>query len=195
MKEKDVDTQVVRKKVVKARRNILKSVAAGGTMVAAMPAKWSTPIVDSVVVPAHAATTGPGEPPVVGRCPPAGSGSSDPASFTANITAAVVAGNGTLVVVGEADVPGSCRPVDGGARPLECDLIDCEGVTLGQNQNPTFADITSPSVCDQQGGTCIISCSVEVAAGSHSVVSGESVTLRFTLPFGGCIASAVTTVT
>jgi hypothetical protein len=44
----------------KSRRNLLKSIAAGGvvTTTAALPAKWSRPVVDAVALPAHAQTTG-----------------------------------------------------------------------------------------------------------------------------------------
>lgn len=42
-----------------SRRKVLKSVAVGGTVAtaAAMPAKWTAPVVDAVITPAHAQTS------------------------------------------------------------------------------------------------------------------------------------------
>lgn len=39
------------------RRYVLKSVALSGTVLAALPAKWQKPVVDSVLLPAHAQAT------------------------------------------------------------------------------------------------------------------------------------------
>lgn len=41
------------------RRKLLKTLAAGGVAGAALPATWSKPAIDSVMLPAHAQTTGP----------------------------------------------------------------------------------------------------------------------------------------
>jgi hypothetical protein len=43
-----------------SRRKLLKNLAAGGVVGAALPAVWSKPVIDSVILPAHAQTTGPG---------------------------------------------------------------------------------------------------------------------------------------
>lgn len=48
------------KKTTKNRRNLLKSVAAGGGAIIAgktLPGQWSRPVVDSVMLPAHATTS------------------------------------------------------------------------------------------------------------------------------------------
>jgi hypothetical protein len=42
------------------RRKLLKKLAAGGVVGAALPAVWSRPVIDSVLLPAHAQTTGAG---------------------------------------------------------------------------------------------------------------------------------------
>lgn len=43
-----------------SRRKLLKKLAAGGVAGAALPAVWSKPVIDSVVLPVHAQTTGVG---------------------------------------------------------------------------------------------------------------------------------------
>lgn len=44
-----------------SRRKLLRKLAAGGVAGAALPAAWSKPVIDSVILPAHAQTTGSGE--------------------------------------------------------------------------------------------------------------------------------------
>ena len=63
------------KKSSESRRKLLKSIAAGSGAVVAgksLPENWTAPIVDSVVLPAHAATTGGDGEPGSGT-PPSGS--------------------------------------------------------------------------------------------------------------------------
>jgi hypothetical protein len=51
------------KKAENSRRKLLKTAVVGGGIIGAskaMPEKWSKPVVDSVLIPAHAATTGSG---------------------------------------------------------------------------------------------------------------------------------------
>lgn len=43
-----------------SRRKLLRKLAAGGVAGAALPAAWSKPVIDSVILPAHAQTTGVG---------------------------------------------------------------------------------------------------------------------------------------
>jgi hypothetical protein len=49
-----------------SRRKVLKKIAAGGAVagVLALTGKWSKPVVDSIIVPAHAQATNPEPPPV-----------------------------------------------------------------------------------------------------------------------------------
>ena len=51
------------KKAENSRRKLLKTAVVGGGVLGAskaMPEKWSKPVVDSVLIPTHAATTGSG---------------------------------------------------------------------------------------------------------------------------------------
>lgn len=52
-------------KSVAPRRGALKRLAAGGAaagIVAGLPSRWTRPVIESVMLPAHAQTSGPGEP-------------------------------------------------------------------------------------------------------------------------------------
>lgn len=169
-----------------ARRKIMKSLAAGGAVVATLPAKWTTPLVDSVVVPAHA-----GSSPADGCGPPCGSGSSS-GGASCSITAALIdGGSGALIVVGEATAPADCKGTGSYGPPVECELIHC-GNQIGSNFTSnagglcTF-DPQSPNV------DCIVSCSVEVDSSGHEAAAGDCVTLRFTIG-GSCTCSAVDTI-
>ena len=51
----DISTEKTNNK--KSRRNILKKLAVGGIAGAALPTQWSRPVVDSVMLPAHAQTS------------------------------------------------------------------------------------------------------------------------------------------
>lgn len=169
------------------RRNLIKSLAAGGTIAVALPKRWTTPIVDAVVLPAHAQTSD--------SCAAPGTGSSNTPGLTANVTFAVIDGGGDLIVVGESDVPDVCFVGVGGGpgdRGLTCEVLDCNGTLLASEDTDTFGDIGSGG-CSAAGEVCMVSCSVEVTSGSHSVVAGDAVTLRFSF-LGGCMVSAVETV-
>jgi len=174
------------------RRKLIKSLAAGGAMAVAIPNKWTSPIVDSVVVPAHAVTSVV----TVNSCGAPGSGSSNTSGLTANVTAATLLGGGELVVVGEADVPDTCWIGVGGSdedRGLTCELVDCNRTVLASEDQDTFGDIGGDG-CSAAGQVCMVSCSVEMASGTHSIVSGDAITLRFRF-LGGCLVSAVSAVT
>lgn len=59
------------KKTTNSRRRLLKSAMIGGGVLGASQDKWSRPIIDSVVLPAHATTTGSGAAPGGGAAPAA----------------------------------------------------------------------------------------------------------------------------
>ncbi len=64
MNDKNPENEVQgEKKQEKRRRKLLKAVAAGGGVAVGMkgllPHKWTSPVVESVLLPAHAATSGP----------------------------------------------------------------------------------------------------------------------------------------
>jgi len=178
------------------RRRLIKSLVAGGTAAAAIPNKWTSPIVESVVMPAHAMTSevSPDVPP--DSCGAPGTGSSNTAGLSANVTAAVIGGGGELIVVGEADVPDTCWigvGADDDNRGLTCELVDCNATVLFSEDTDTFGHIGPGGGCSAPGQVCMVSCSVEVDPGSHAVTSGDAVTLRFRF-LGGCLVSAVGTV-
>jgi len=156
-----------------SKRKLLKSLAAGGTAVAALPAKWTTPLVDSVLTPAHAGISGPCGAP---SCPGGGS---------ASISAAVINGSGDLIVVGDYNVPGSC--VSGGTASVACEVVD-SGSVIGTNNRSTIAQ-----GCNTAGVGCLVSCSVDVASGNHSLSPGGCVTLRINFD-GNCVCSDVATI-
>ncbi len=164
------------------RRTALKVLTASGVVAGAtVPISWKKPLVEGVVLPAHAQTTGCG----TGNCN-AGS---------ATILAAEVLGSGALFVLGEYDAPPSCLVVTQAtqvateSQSLVCHLIS-EGTTIGAESKSTAGNCTGASAI---ADGCLVSCSVVVDAGSHGITPGDCVTMRFT--FGGsCVCSAVTTV-
>ncbi|MDH3376590.1 MAG: twin-arginine translocation signal domain-containing protein [Gammaproteobacteria bacterium] len=177
-KTDDRDTRTIEES--SSRRKALKTLAATGAVAGVIPKKWATPVVDAMVLPAHAQTT----------CAPLGSCTS---GMSAVVTAAVVLGGGDLVVVGEADIPPGCR--SNPSVSLSCAILGCDGLIVGTDPDGGTYQGSGFGTGDCTGtvGQCLVSCSVQVAAGSHSVVSGDSVTLRFN--WGGvCICSGVGTV-
>lgn len=59
--KKDLDTRASGESVEKSRRNLLKAITAGGATAAVVPSEWTKPALKSVLLPAHAQTTGTGE--------------------------------------------------------------------------------------------------------------------------------------
>ena len=192
-----LDKNEVSDKQSEKRRRLIKSLTAGGAAVTVIPSRWTSPIVDSIVVPSHAELTAGGGGPGAGvdPCASPGSGMSNTPGLTANITAALIDGDGDLIVVGETDLPEVCFVLgeDEDSVAVTCQVLDCNANVLGFNFTPTLGSFEKSHNCASAGQDCLISCSVEVDAGAHSVVSGDAVTLRFSFS-KGCIVSAVATI-
>ena len=191
-----LDKNEVSDKQSEKRRRLIKSLTAGGAAVTVIPSRWTSPIVDSVVMPSHAVlTAGGGDPGTGDPCASPGSGMSNTSGLTANITAALIDGDGDLIVVGETDLPEVCFVLeeDEDSVAVTCQVLDCNANVLGFNFTPTLGSFEKSHNCASAGQDCLISCSVEVDAGSHSVVSGDAVTLRFSFS-KGCVVSAVATI-
>lgn len=106
--------------------------------------------------------------------------------------------SGSLLVVGDTQIPTnqgcglgpSDEPPTWTAPQLVCALLDENGLITSS----TFDN--AGGGCDDSSATdvgCLVSCSVSVGPGGHSVSSGDCVTLRFIFA-GGCVCSEVATV-
>ncbi|MCK5360195.1 MAG: twin-arginine translocation signal domain-containing protein [Gammaproteobacteria bacterium] len=161
------------------RRKALKAIGAGGVIAGTIPGSWTTPVVKSVLLPAHAQTSAP-------ACSTSGPCQS---GMSVNILSAVVVGSGGLFVIGEAQIPGGnnpCWPDD--SSSVVCEVID-EGAVLESRDNTSAGG--NCSVGSING--CLVSCSVLVSSADNTLTSGDCVTLRVTFN-GACICSGVTTV-
>lgn len=171
------------------RRKTLKTLLAGGA-IAGIPTQWGKPVVDSVVLPVHAQSTpGPG--------PCGGSGGPCTSGMNVNILFAELVG-GDLIVVGDTQIPAdegcglgpSDEPPTWTEPQLICALLDNNGLIASE----TFD--SAGGGCNDDSATavgCLVSCSVSLGSGEHSVSSGDCITLRFIFA-GGCVCSEVTTV-
>ena len=158
----------------KSRRKALGTLVASGALAGvALPNKWKTPMINSVVLPAHAG--------VSGDC-------SSPACTNVSVDTAVINPNGNLFVFGMGTINACC--VQAASSPaLDCALLS-GGTTIGFEESAGTFDCASSSALVSG---CIVSCSVVVSSGSHSISSGNTVTLRF--DFGGaCVCSETATV-
>ena len=127
------------------RRKLLKTLAAGSSAAVIaefMPKKWSAPVVDSVLLPAHAETTGPVEPRcrfVVCRAYPPATFSNGGYTYTQTaspIEAFGGSGSGTFENLQGGDTTNSCN--DDQARGPDVAYyevqIECEGVGNADHQ-------------------------------------------------------------
>ncbi len=167
------------------RRRALKALVAGG-VISGIPATWRKPVVDSVVLPANAQLSPPPPPPTCGDGGPCTPG------MNVNILFAELVGE-DLIVVGDTQIPpgqGCGLGAEFSPPQLICALLDSNGLIASR----TFSSYGNG--CNDASATvvgCLVSCSVEVTSGSHSVTAGDCVTLRFIFS-GGCVCSGVTTV-
>lgn len=127
-----------RDKHSRARRRLLKALAAGGGAVAAtqvVPARWVKPVVDTVVVPAHAQATGPSMTVQLSLIQDA---VDDAGSDTFNAPGAFVADFGLIANSDDLDVTGQATlinpPVPGQSVTLTLALAG--GVDAGIGTNP-----------------------------------------------------------
>lgn len=164
------------------RRKLLGAMVASGAISgAALPEKWRKPVVNSVILPAHAQTTGPG--------PSAG--------CNASILTAILSGT-TLNVVAQGNINALCVQgahslfPTGGNGGFTCALIS-GGTTLHTDTSPGVDDCSS-SITQALVSGCMVSCSVSVTSADQAgIMDGSSITMRFS--FGGtCVCSAVGTV-
>lgn len=173
MQSKD-DQSSSGEKGASSKRKLLKSLVAGGTIAATLPAKWTTPLVESVMAPAHAG---------VSPDPPADCGTPSCADGSVSILMAVLANDDDLLVAGDYNVPSGCK--ESNSASLLCEAID-EGSVIGSAFRPTVGQSCASG--------CLVSCSVEIDSSSHSLGIGDCVTMRFTFD-GNCTCSAVATIT
>jgi hypothetical protein len=112
----------------KSRRKLLKSIAAGsGAIVAgkSLPESWSRPVVDSVMLPAHAQTSllqYSEEILDVDPCDGATSGTAQTTSIDFDVTGITPASSGTLIATISGDI----------GDPTETYTVSIEGTSLGQ---------------------------------------------------------------
>lgn len=162
------------------RRKALKAIGVGGVLAGTIPGSWTKPVVKSIVLPAHAQTSG---------CGPLGPCTS---GMNVSILSAVRTGGGDLIVIGDTPVPGNCLTADSSDGPMLCEVLDCNGDVLPSNGNRTIAG----GDCSVDGASvtgCLVSCSVFISAGNNTLASGDDVTLRLTFN-GVCVCSGVSTV-
>jgi len=149
------------------RRNLLKTLAAGGAAVAFLPAQWTRPVVGTTVLPAHAATT-------CGNC-----------SATTIDTMFDISNTGSthyVEIIAVSSASAGCNSGDVLAQLL-----------FGSNVLSGPSSQTSVSVGASCNGTvCVTSVSLWVYTTDVPGSNGQQVTARFTWP-GGCVASAVGT--
>ena len=167
-----------------SRRKALKAIGASGVLAGTIPGSWTKPLVESVVLPAHAQTSPPST-----TCTNSGPCTS---GMNVNILAATLVGGGDLLVVGDTPIPVSCIV----APPEENSSVLCEVIDTGAVVGSDFRS-TAGGDCTEAGATaagCFTSCSLVVPSANHTLVRGDCVTLRLTYN-GNCVCSDVTTVT
>ena len=162
--------------VTVSRRKALSAMVATGAVAGlALPEKWKKPVVNAVVLPAHAQ---------------ASEGSS------LDILAAYISStNGNLYVLAQGTLTPACvaagnlagGETDGSSLMSQC--LVTGGATLYSEDYLGWG--CSPSTALISG--CLISMSIRVMASSHNLSPGDTITLRN--EFGGeCITTAVATV-
>ena len=149
------------------RRAALGTLIAGGVV---LPQQWKKPVIDSVVMPGHAVTSG---------------------TCSATVMYATLDEGGTLRVTAEASMsPGCVIPTSSGDS-LSCEIIH-EGSVIGDRFQTASGGECGDASAPTEG--CMVSCSVAVGSANHSAMDSESVTMRFT--YGGrCVCTAVGTIT
>lgn len=165
-----------------SRRRLLRSIAAGaGVAATTLPKTWVTPVVDSVMLPAHAQTSpttcspttftstqtsGPLCPAVTSNPAP------NPAPFVFNWPGLTPNGNGTLTVTANGDITGNEGPNQEAWR------IEFDGNFVGDVGN------TNPAVGGFDTATEVFAISLQdlLNAGGSATVTASNV-----LPNGGVI--------
>ena len=161
--------------VTVSRRKALSAMVATGAVAGlALPEKWKKPVVNAVVLPAHAQAS-------------LGSSFDILASYISST-------NGHLYVLAQGNLTPAC--VQAAGDPPPDDYSDFQhalihnGTTLQFEFSAAPQDCTSPSALISG---CIISASVVINSAAHSVTQGDTITMRF--EYGGtCITSVVATV-
>lgn len=181
-----------------SRRKAVQTIGASGVLAGTIPGNWTKPVVEAIILPAHAKTSIASAPEAV----PPGCSSSGPCSsgMDVNILTAVVTDGGDLFVLGDIQIPAyaaaqSCYPgttssTSMASTSVVCDVID-NGVVIG-SEDRSIAGVDAGASCDAGVG-CLISCSVVVPSSDNTLGSGDCVTLRLTFN-GACVCSGVTTV-
>ena len=161
------------------RRKALKTIGVTGVLAGTVPATWSTPVVKSVLLPAHAQTSEP-QPCQAGDC--------SPLCMNVNLLSAVVETSGALFVLGETQIAGGSECFVDDSKSIVCEVID-NGTVIDSDDRTSAGSCSTGSI-----DGCLVSCSMLVPDTSHTLQSGDLVTLRVTFN-GICVCSDVTTVT
>lgn len=169
----------------KSRRRALNALVASGAIAGfALPNNWKKPVVNAVILPAHAQTS-PGGGGGGGRRPSEG--------CALSINAAVLDGSsGALLVLALGSISAGCVQNADSRAGLDCFVIT-GGTTLPLADGDASAGQFGCSDSIALVSGCIVSCSVQVSATDHNLGPTDTVTIRF--EFGGaCVCTASATV-
>ena len=148
-----------------ARRKLLKALTAGGATAAIAPSEWTKPALKSVMLPAHAQSTGTGED--CARITGWGGGNGDRQCFSISVTGLLDAscgqGIGTVTVYrSDGSVWGNCFGVPAGADPGFLPSFSCSNRSeLAGNQSttnniPTAGDVITVVAEFDNGCSCVL---------------------------------------
>ena len=165
------------KKSGESRRKLLKSIAAGsGAIVAgkSLPESWSKPVVDSVMLPAHAETS------------PPSSASCSGLNFTYTLTCDASAGGGHIVY--GVDDTGTCPVLTEQAQQIITFPINEDEFVIGFNRNNLGINLTiyypsiAASFIEQNcGGTSLGDLTLAPSNDTFLATSGATWSVQVTL--------------
>ena len=170
---------------LKERRRALSAMVASGAVAGfAMPEKWTAPIVNAVLLPAHGQTS-----------------VQEFACQTGSSVSALLS-TGSLFVLGTFSLSASFMQSVSDADPTawtdgwaSAYLIH-QGTTIFGRGKDIFEDETIGADCTASSALtdgCLISASLDLPAASHSVEAGDKVTVKLVIP-PGVVTSCVATV-